>query len=384
MGCYGILLNIITLERKKVEMTKRKLYYSSGAGIIALCLLAGIWFSSHTKSTTAVENVPLVRTKTVGVAEAAQGYSYSGEVRGRYESQLAFQVSGKIRKRNIELGSAVRPGDVLMQIDQNDMQQGVNASNAQVAAAESQLSLAEANLRRYKQLYEQNAISRMELDRHQTARDNAAAMMQAATAKYTESAYQLDYTNLRADCAGVIASINAEVGQVVGAGQSVLTLVQDGEREVEISVPENRIVELRKASQLKVKFWALPNAIVDGKIREISPIADKITRTYKVRISLLNPPQEMKLGMTATVIAANAGSQAAVYIPLSAVYQTGNIPNVWIVNNDVVSLRPVKIGMFGDGKVQVLEGLNNGDSIVTAGVHKLLEGQKVRTAGDVQ
>ncbi len=365
-------------------MTKKRFYYSSAAGIISLCLIAGIWFSSHAKPAKKVEDVPLVRTETVGVAEAAQGYAYSGEVRGRYESQLAFQVSGKIIKRNIELGSAVRPGDILMQIDQNDIQQGVNASNAQVAAAESQLSFAEANLRRYRKLYEQNAISRMELDRYQTARDNAAAMMQAAAAKYTESAYQLDYTNLRADCAGVIASINAEAGQVVGAGQSVLTLVQDGEREVEISVPENRIEELRKASQLKIKFWALPTLIVDGKIREISPIAEKITRTYKVRISLLNPPQEMKMGMTATVIAANAGGQAAVYIPLSAVYQTGNMPNVWIVNDGVASLRPVKIGTFSDGKVQVLDGLKNGDVVVTAGVHKLREGQRVRTAGDAQ
>lgn len=365
-------------------MTKRKLYYSSGAGIIALCLTAGIWFSSHAKPITAVEDVPLVRTETVGFVEAVGGYAYSGEVRGRYESQLAFQVNGKIIKRNVELGSTVQPGDVLMQIDQNDIQQGVNASRAQVAAAESQLSLAEANLERYSQLYEQNVISRAELDRLHSVRDSAAAAMQQAAAKHTESAYQLGYTNLRADSAGVIANINAEVGQVVGAGQSVLTLVQDGEREVEISVPENRIEELRKASQLKVKFWALPNVVVDGKIREISPIADKITRTYKVRISLLNPPQELKLGMTATVNTANAGSQTAVYIPLSAVYQNGNIPNVWILNNSVVNLRPVKIGMFSNGKVQVLEGINNGDVIVTAGVHKLREGQKARTAGDVQ
>lgn len=366
-------------------MTKKKLYYSSGAGIIALCLIAGIWFSSHAKPATAVEDVPLVRTETIGGAQAVQEYTYSGEVRGRYESQLAFQVNGKIIKRNVELGSVVQPGDVLMQIDQKDIQQSVNASGAQVAAAESQLSLAETNLQRYRQLYAQDVISHADLDRYQSARDSAAANLQQAAAKQAEGAYQLGYTNLRADSAGVIASINAEVGQVVGAGQQVLTLVQDGEREVEISVPENRIEELRKASQLKVKFWALPNVIVDGKIREVSPIADKITRTYKVRISLLNPPQELQLGMTATVITANTGSQSsAVYIPLSAVYQTGDVPKVWIVNDGVVSLRPVKIGMLGDGKVQVLEGLNNGDVVVSAGVHKLREGQKVRTAGDAQ
>jgi len=163
--------------------------------------------------------------------------------------------------------------------------------------------------------------------------------------------------------------------------------VQDGEKEVEINVPENRIEELRQAKQIKVKFWAFPDIIVNGKLREVAPMADKVSRTYKVRISLINPPGKIKLGMTSSVIvtgAETAPQQAAASIPLSAIYQTGDAPGVWIVNNAVVHLQPIKIGAFGEDQVQVLKGIKDGDVIVTAGVHKLREGLKVHTTGDAR
>ncbi len=349
--------------------------------ILMVCLI----LAGCSKTETAKEEIPFVRSQIVKMDGTGQSASYSGEVRGRYESQLAFQVNGKIIKRHVDLGSVVKPGDALMEIDSKDIAQTVNMSSAQVYSAESQLKLAENNLNRYRQLYEQNAISRAQYDQYQNAYDAAVAAVRQASAQYTQGVNQLGYSTLYADSAGVISAINAEAGQVVSAGQSVITLVQDGEREIEINIPENRIEELRTAKQIQVTFWALPSVAIDGKVREIAPMADKISRTYKVRVSLINPPPEIKLGMTATVTVVNSGSQLSTYIPLSAIYQTGDTPGVWVINTDgVVNLRPIKIGAFGDGAVQVLEGLHDGEAIVTAGVHKLREGQKVRTAGDVQ
>lgn len=350
--------------------------------IFMLCLT----LSGCSKTETAKEEMPFVRSQIVKLDGTGQNASYSGEVRGRYESQLAFQVNGKIIKRNVDLGSVVKPGDALMEIDAKDIAQNVNISSAQVYSAESQLKLAENNLSRYRQLYEQNAISRAQYDQYQNAYDAAVAAVRQTSAQYTQGVNQLGYTTLYADSAGVISAVNAEAGQVVSAGQSVITLVQDGEREIEISIPENRMEELRGAQQIQVTFWALPGVTVDGKVREISPMADKISRTYKVRISLVNPPPGINLGMTATVSVVASGDRPGTYIPLSAVYQTDDTPGVWVIGTDgAVSLRAVKIGGFGDGTVQVLEGLHDGDAIVTAGVHKLKEGQKVRTAGgDIQ
>jgi RND family efflux transporter MFP subunit len=268
-----------------------------------------------------------------------------------------------------------------MQIDSKDLQQTVNSSSAQVYSAESQLKLAKNNLSRYQQLYAQGAISRAQLDQYQNEYEVASASVQQTSAQLSQGVNQLNYSLLYADQPGIISSISVEAGQVVSAGQMILTIVQDGEREIEISVPENRIEELRKATQFKVAFWALPSTTVEGKVREIAPMADATTRTYKVRISLINPPQEIKLGMTAAVTINNAMQTASLTIPLSAVYQTGSSPEVWVIKDNVVNLRSVQTGNFSGNQIQILAGLNPGETIVTAGVQKLRPGQKVRTIG---
>lgn len=362
----------------------RKNRYFALAALVVICLLAGAMANTYfSKPTVKPEkNLTVVRTQVIQSTTAGQGYSYAGEVRGRYESQLAFQVTGKIIKRNVELGSVVSAGDVLMQIDAKDIQQTVNSSSAQVSAAQSQLKLAESNLIRYRQLLASGAVSRAQYDQYANAYDAAAAATQQAAAQYTQGANQLDYTLLTADRAGVVSTITAEAGQVVSAGQTVVTVIQDGEREIEINVPENRLEELKTSGQLKVTFWALPNVTLDGKVRETAPMADPATRTYKVRVSLLNPPPDVKLGMTAAVSLTGNAARPAFTIPLAALYQTGDTPAVWVLNDNILTLRPIQIGPFGNGSIQVLAGLQPGDQIVTAGVHKLKEGQRVKTAGD--
>ena len=353
------------------------------AGALVVFLLGGGWlWYSKTQARPQPQDIVLVRTEVVGDKGSKRQFIYSGEVRGRYERQLAFQVGGKLIKRNVELGSQVGSGDVLMQIDPKDIQQTVNSSSAQVYSAESQLRLAENNLNRYRQLYEQGAVSRAQYDQFISAYDAAVAASRQASAQYSQGSNQLDYSVLRATAAGVVSAINVEAGQVVSAGQPVLTLVQDGEREVEISVPENRIEQIRTAKQIKISFWALPGITVDGKVREISPIADATTRTYKVRINLQDLPTQVKLGMTAsvTLTGKNEENKQAVEIPLSAVYQTDGSPGVWVVKNNIVSLQSVKVGDFGNSSIQVLSGIEPGETIVTAGVHKLRNGQQVRIA----
>lgn len=368
------------------KLPSKKLYCSLVAAAVGLCILigAGVWNFHNRSSQAAVEDIPLVRTIVIGAINTPQSYLYSGEVRGRYESQLAFQVPGKIIKRNVELGSVVKAGEVIMQMDPRDLQQTVNSTSAQLYSAESQRKLAESNLHRYRQLYAQNAISRAQLDQYENAYEVAQAAVRQAAAQYAQGANQLDYSLLYADKAGVIAAIAVEAGQVVSAGQTVITIVQDGEREVEISVPENRMEEIRNAKQLTVTFWALPQVILEGKVREIAPMADATTRTYKVRIRLVNPPSQIKLGMTAGVSLAGAGgpNQAITMIPLAALYQTNDTPHVWVVADHVVTLRPVQVDSFGNAQVQIVAGLKPGETIITAGVHKLREGQTVRLMED--
>ncbi len=375
-----------------MKSQKRVIVHSGRIILVFLLALAtSLWLGGCSSEQQAKEDAPLVRTLTIKGGEGNQKSVYPGEVCGRNETKLAFQVNGKIINRYVDLGSIVTQGDLLMQLDARDFRQNLDAIGAQLSSAGPQLNLAEDNLKRYRQLYEQKVISKAEYDSFQNTYNSAEALVRQITAQYEQAENQLNRTNLYADCNGVVKSIDAEVGQMVGPGvvtsrPQAVTIVQNGEREVEINVPENRLDELRKAQKIQVKFWALPDLTIDGWVREISPAADQVSRTYKARISLVDPPEGIELGMTSSVIiTGEVRQQTAFNIPLSAIYQPGDTPAVWVVNDGVVHLRSIKVGDFGDNQVQLLEGLQDGEIIVAAGVQKLREGQRVRTnAGEAR
>ena len=327
----------------------------------------------------------LVKTQQAGRGVESQTGSYSGTVKGRYETNMSFQVGGRILNRNVQVGDHVNSGDVLMTIDPRDVVQQSNQGDAQVAAAKAQLDLAQSNLSRYQQLYAQEAIPAMVLDQYQTAYDSALAQYNQAVAGAATGHNALGYTALVASASGVISSVTAEAGQVVGAGQTVLTLVQTNELEVEINIPENHLGDVELGKTVQVSFWALKGVNVNGTVREISPMADSVSRTYKVRISIPNPPKGMQLGMTASVKCQerDRDNRDGLVLPLSAIYQINDTSQVWVVdkNTDTVSLKDIKFEEIGNNSVRVM-GLNVGDIVVTAGVHKLRQGQKVRLMED--
>ena len=353
-------------------------------GSLAACLAAAAMMAfSGCGGSQQAEKAPLVKTQQAGSASQADIGSYAGTVRGRYETNMSFQVGGQIIARNVQAGSPVRAGDVLMTIDPRDVVQKANQGDAQVASARAQLDLAQRNLSRYSELYQENAVPAAVLDQYQASYDAAFAAYQNALAQAAQGHNAMGYTNLTAGANGIVSSITAEEGQVVAAGQTVLTLVQTNELEVEIQVPENRVADIQTGMPVTVDFWALTGR-TDGVIREIAPMADSAARTYRVRVSLPNPPAGMQLGMTANVRMVqpdepDSGAAGGAILPLSAIYQDGDTPQVWLVGEDgTVRLKDVEIGSFGDNEV-VVYGLAPSDLVVTAGVHKLYEGEAVRT-----
>ena len=318
---------------------------------------------------------PLVRTMTVGDAAASEG-GYTGTVRGRYETRLAFQVGGQILSRNVNVGAHVRAGDVLMVIDARDVQQQANATSAAAQAARSRYELARTERARYEQLFAAQAISEAMLDQYRTNERAAEAAYRQAVAQDTASHNALGYTNLVAGADGVISNITAEEGQIIAAGQTVMTLTQEGEREIEIAVPESHLAEVSVGMPAAVSLWA-NSAAYTGTLRELSPVPDAATRTYTARIALTDAPADLPLGMTARV-RLGASVQDGVSIPLSALYQTGDTAQVYVVEDDAVHLVPVTVTAFRTNDALVT-GLPHGARIVTAGVHQLHEGEKVRT-----
>ena len=346
--------------------------------LLGVCL---IFFASGCGKEPVQEERPsLVRTQRAAAGEASEQSVYAGTVCGRYESDLSFQVGGQILSRNVQAGDRVRAGDVLMVIDPRDVVQQTYQTNAQVESARAQLELARTNLTRYQQLYEEEAVAASVLDQYRTNYDAALAAYESASAQAAQAQHSMEYTRLTAPADGVISNVRAEAGQVIAAGQTALTLVRSGELEVEINVPEQRLASAVIGAPAEVGFWSMPDTAA-GVVREVSPMADAAARTYRVRISLPEPPAGVELGMTANVSLkerAADGQTGGVVLPMSAIYQTGDTAEVWIVEQGRVHRQPVRVEYKEDNSV-IVWGVAPGSVVVTAGVRKLHEGQEVRT-----
>ena len=331
------------------------------------------------------EAKPVEAPRAVNVVrvEAGNGTlsaSYTGDIRARYETALGFRVPGKVAERMAEVGDVVKRGQVLARLDPGDQNLGIEGARQGVAAAEASHTQARADLARFGDLFRQGFISAAEYDRRKAAFDVAAAQLSQARAQLSVNRNQADYTTLRAQEDGVVTAIAAESGQVVSAGQPVFRIARPGFKEVAVSIPENRLNELKRGAEVRVNLWAAPDKLYKGRVREIAPSADAITRTYLAKISLLDPDDQVQLGMTANVFLDVAADANTVRLPSTALYQKGADTAVWIVDPAAsqVSLRPVKVGRFADDHVTIVAGLKPGDTVVRAGVQKLFPNEKVR------
>lgn len=321
-----------------------------------------------------------VEVMTVGAPSSYERQVYSGEVRARHEADLGFRVAGKLLKRHVDVGSAVKKGQVLAELDPADLQLSAEASRAQVAAAQTEFDFARAELERYRSLLQQKFISQAAFDARQNAYNATAARLEQARSQHAVTRNQAGYATLVADTEGVITAAAAEPGQVLAAGQPVLRLARLGEKEVLIAVPENRLPEFRAATAIAVATWSQPGKIYRGALRELAPAADSATRTYAAKISIVDADAEVLWGMTANVLLQSTHAGAIVRLPLGAIAQREQQPVVWVAdaNSATVNPRPVRVGQYGEDGVSILEGLRAGELVVTAGVHKLLPGQQVR------
>ena len=392
---------------------RKRIFLLTSAVIISLASIAAAtgWYYSQILKVTSIEpqddtlrkasNVlsalPVVRVRMfeVGSGHSAGSQNiFTGTVRARYETPLAFRVAGKILKRRIEVGQTVNQGDVLFELDSEDyvLQQRSAEANLLVATASVKQSTAEE--RRLGELRRSNAISQSEYDLGLSARDVALGRESSTQRQLELAKNQLAYCRLLADTSGVVISVQAETGQVVTAGMPVCILAQVDQLEAVVDIPENRS-SLAQGLPASVQFWSLPNEIVSARLRELSPVADTITRTFRARFSIEKPPTAIHLGMTATVTweeqrPANMGGLSsesrsiATKIPASAIIQYEGRSAVWLAtpeasNPSVFHIRPrmIQVNNYGDKMIEVTSGLSQGQLIVSAGVQKLDEAMKV-------
>jgi len=346
----------------------------AAAVIASLPLLAAC--DDHAASATAKPERP-VQVQRVAFEDENTTREFVGVVRARYETDLGFRVAGKIVSRVVNVGDRVHVGDVVAQLDPQDMTLQVESAEAEFAAATSSLHQAAADLERYTTLKTQGWASVAEFDRKKATKDEAEGRLERAQRSLDLAHNQLDYSDLKADADGVITVTLAEPGQVVAIGQPVVRLAHRGEKEAVVALPETWLTEAR-AANATVQLWSGPGRNFTARLRELSPQADAATRTYAARFTIENPDDTVALGMTATVTLSHSADMSAAKLPLAAILNRGTGPSVYVVDKSgALELRPVKVASFTEDTALVTSGVSNGDRIVKLGVQKLDAGERV-------
>jgi multidrug efflux system membrane fusion protein len=347
---------------------------------------AGLLLSACAKKEPAPEPVRAVRTVVVSADSAGGSHDYAAEVRARTESRLGFRVAGKVVRRHVNLGDTVKAGQVLAQLDPQDFKLGQEAAQATLRAAQVNLDQTRADFKRFKELRDQGFISAAELERRESSLKAAQEQHAQARAQASVQGNQAQYATLTADAPGVVTAVEVDPGTVVAAGTPVLRLAHDGPRDVVFSVPEDRVASLRalagQEAAVKVKSWGKGGEPMAATVREVAAAADPATRTFLVKADIGRTT--LRLGQTATASIVMPKVTGVTKLPLAAVMQQQGKTAVWVVDPASMTVQPQPIHVAGaEGNTVVVgAGLKPGQVIVSAGVHVLTPGQKVKFYGE--
>ena len=334
-----------------------------------------------------VDQEPIRAVKTLRIEATGVGSprEFAAEIRARTESRLGFRVPGKLIGRSANNGDSVRAGQALARLDAADLKLGQDSALAGQRAAQTNLDQLESDLKRYKELRDQGFIGAAELERRDSAARAARAQWEQARAQAAAQGNQAAYAVLVAEAAGVITGIEAEPGQVVSAGQTVVRLAHDGPRDAVFNVPEDQVGAVRallgRAGALSLQMWG-GRETTPATVREVAGAADPVTRTFVVKADV--GAVAVRLGQTATVRIAATSAAPGLRLPLTALFEQGGKSQVWVFERAAGAVRMQAVGVGGaEGNVAlVVQGLKVGDEVVVAGTHVLTPGQKVRPYGE--
>jgi membrane fusion protein, multidrug efflux system len=323
-----------------------------------------------------------VRTVTVEKGVVGDAVQLTGDIRAENEVNLAFRIGGRIIERKGEVGDKVEPDQVLAKLDPQDELNTLRSAQAALTAAQAQQVEAQNTFDRQNHLMERGFTTRAIFDSAKQALQTAQARVDDATAQLDIAQDRVGFTELRANVEGTITARSAESGQVVQAGQPIFTVARTDGRDAVFDVPAQVLRAAPADATITIALADDPSVTAKARVRTVSPQADPVTRTFQVRLSLIDHPEAMRLGATVTG-RLQLESGKGISIPASALTATGSKPAVWVVDpaNLTVALRNVEVARFDPASAVISSGLEPGDVVVTAGVQALHPGQKVRLLG---
>ena len=319
-----------------------------------------------------------VKTATVSFSPEDTFGSLVGEVQPRIETIFGFRQGGEVRERDVEVGDLVEVGTVLARLDAEDAQDAVRKAEANLFAAQSNFDNADQTRSRQAQLYPRT-ISRATLDAAIAQANAARAGVDAAQAAVRVAQNNLDNRELKSNSAGVVTAVGADVGQVVGGGQMIVRVAQLAERDAVFQVPEATLQSTGRDVKVEARLLSKPDSKATGTVREISPVADPVTRNFTVRVALDNPPEDFRIGSAVRGTVQLPGDPVA-RLPLTALFNQGGDPAVWVVNpsDSTTKLVPVTVQRYETRDFLVAKGLSDGDRVVVAGAQQLRPAMPVR------
>lgn len=350
----------------------------SGRGPMAAAMMLAVALAA-----CGSEQAPPAEGRPVGVITVEAGQFsddilLSGEIQAKKDVGLAFRIGGRVLDRPVNVGDRVKAGQVVARLEPALEQNALAAAQAALTAARGEVSTARSTFERQERLMAQGFTTRPRFDQAQRAQETAQAQLENAEARLEQARDRLGFTELRADVAGVVTARRIEPGEVVQPGQAVVQIARDDGRDAVFNVPAAVLDSHLADARIRVALADALGVSVYGAVREVAPQADPVTRTFEVRVGLQDPPEAMRLGST-VVGTIEMTTAAIVAIPASALTQQGRSPAVWVVDpaKSTVSLRSVDVLRFDPGKVILSQGLEPGETIVTAGIQALHPGQRV-------
>jgi len=348
----------------------------AGAMAAAICLAALAACNDKTPARSDAARPVLVATVHYGEEDPAR--TLVASIRPRIESDHGFRVGGKVARRAVEVGQRVRAGDTLAVLDDVDLKLQAEQAEAELRAASGALAQATAAEKRAADLRQQGWSTQVAVDNSRAAAEEARGRIARAQRAVELTRNSISYTRLKADADGVVTATLVEPGQVVAAGQPAIRIARSGEKEAIVAAPETMLERIRKG-EATLTLWARPDKTFRARLRELSPSADTVTRTYQARFSLPDADDDVQIGMTGTLSVKAAKSDRVARLPLAALFNQNDGPSVYVVKPDgAVTLTPVTVKSYDSHDVVITGGVHEGDRVVAMGVHSIDPAQKVR------
>jgi len=350
---------------------------------LPVLLCSGVLLGACSKAPPPPEPVrPVLSIEVQPLSQESIG-RFAGSIQARYETNLGFRVPGRIARRNVDVGAEVQKGALLATLDPTDQQNQLRAAQGDLARVEAQWINAQANARRQQELFDRGVGAQAQLDVAQTDLKTTGASRDQARAALSQARDQLAYSELHTDHGGVVTAWNAEAGQVVSAGQQVVTLARPDIKEAVIDLPATLVDQLPADVVFKVAAQLDPSINTTATVREIEPQAQSATRTRRARLTLTDTPPAFRLG-TAISVTLSSAIAPRTELPLSALQEVDGKTRIWVIDPQTRTVSPREVTVLSRSTDSALlgSGVKAGERVVSAGVNSLEPGQKVKIDED--